>query len=111
MQRHLDEHAQLPNLPAGGSRKVTLQLRNHMTGILMADEEAVAEYFCKEIISQAFRLRGQGDRLAQINFASSHHHMLPSQLRDSMIRMSILDQEQAPGHEAAGVYAMNTNVM
>ena len=74
---------------------LTVSLKNHMTGVMTADHEAVAEYFCKVVISQQIDVNG---RLAGVQFSSSHHHMLPSQLRDSMNKLSILDQKQGPGH-------------
>ena len=44
--------AHLPHLPQGGSRLLTVSLKNHMTGVMTADHEAIAEYFCKVVISQ-----------------------------------------------------------
>ena len=88
--------AYLPNLPDGGSRGLTVSLKNHMAGLMTTEEEAVAEYFCKVVISQQIKVY---ERLAGVQFSSSHHHMLPTQLRDSMLKLRILDQQQGPGHE------------
>ena len=87
--------AHLPHLPQGGSRGLTVSLKNHMAGLMSTEEEAVAEYFCKVVISQQIKVY---ERLAGVQFSSSHHHMLPSQLRDSTNKLSILDQQQGPGH-------------
>ena len=87
---------QLPDMQ-GKSRKLHVSLKDHRTGLMTAEEEAVAEYFCKTLISQ--QMEYPGGRLAGIHFSSSFHHMLPSELHNSMVKLCIKDQQQAPGHE------------